>query len=285
MNPVHTETDVVYAATAGRELRCDLHWPVGDVGPLPVAIYLHGGGWARGARSDRAEERLVPVAGAGIAVATIEYRLSGEALWPAQLDDVRAAIDAVPRLFAERGVAISGRTTLWGCSAGGHVALMAALTAAGNGDAGPDAGPGAAPGAAPDAVVAWFPPTDLTLMTDAPASPGARMPAFLPPGAAVPPFERMLLGLGEGDDEDALTRLRGASPLSHVAPGVCPVLLIHGDEDALIPASHSETLRDALLAAGSPVSMLLVRGATHEDPLFDAPAVLGATAAHLKGSA
>ncbi len=278
MNPVHTETDVVYASLAGRALRCDLHWPVAAAGPLTVAIYLHGGGWARGSRSDRAEERLVPVAGAGIAVASIEYRLSGEAPWPAQLEDVRAAIEAVPRLFIDRGVALSGRTALWGCSAGGHVALMAALTAAENDRAGP--------GAILDAVVAWFPPTDLTLMTDAPASPGARMPAFLPPGATVPPFERMLLGLGEGDDRDSVARLRDASPVSHAAaPDVCPVLLIHGDEDALIPASHSEALRDELLAAGAPVSMLLVRGATHEDPLFDAPAVLGATAAHLKGSA
>jgi len=92
MNPVHTETDVVYASIAGRELRCDLHWSVVTPGPLTVAIYLHGGGWARGSRSDRAEERLVPVAGAGIAVASIEYRLSGEARWPAQLEDVRAAI-------------------------------------------------------------------------------------------------------------------------------------------------------------------------------------------------
>lgn len=281
MNPVHTETDVVYTANAGREMRCDLHWPVLAAGPLTVAIYLHGGGWARGSRADRAEERLVPVAGAGIAVASIEYRLSGEAQWPAQLDDVRAAIEAVPRLFADRGVAVSGRTALWGCSAGGHVALMAALTAAETGAA----GPGMGPDAILDGVVAWFPPTDLTLMTDAPASPGARMPAFLPPGAAVPPFERMLLGLGEIEDDVSVGRLRDASPVAHAVPGVCPVLLIHGDEDALIPASHSHALRDALLAAGSPVSMLLVRGATHEDPLFDAPAVLGATAAHLKGSA
>ncbi|WP_100811130.1 MULTISPECIES: alpha/beta hydrolase [unclassified Microbacterium] len=277
MNPVHTETDVIYASIAGRELRCDLHWPVVTPGPLTVAIYLHGGGWARGSRADRAEERLAPVAGAGIAVASIEYRLSREARWPAQLDDVRAAIDAVPRLFADRGVAVSGRIALWGCSAGGHVALMAALTAAETGEAGA--------GAVVDAVVAWFPPTDLTLMTDAPASPGARMPAFLPPGAAIPPFERMLLGLGEEEDDESVARLRDASPVSHAAPDVCPVLLIHGDEDALIPASHSDALRDVLLTAGSPVSMLLVRGATHEDPLFDAPAVLGATAAHLKGSA
>lgn len=267
MSSVRTEPDVEYAAHEGRSLRCDLHWPTADRGPLPVVIYLHGGGWARGSRADRAEERLVPVAASGIAVASIEYRLSGEALWPAQLDDVRAAIEAVPRLFAARGVTVSGHIALWGCSAGGHIALMAALTAAGV-----------------DAVVAWFPPTDLTLMSDAPASPGARMPAFLPPGVAVPPFERMLLGLGDDRDEASAARLRDASPVAHAGSDVCPVLLIHGDEDALIPASHSEALRNALLAAGAPVSMLLVRGATHEDPLFDAPAVLGATAAHLKGA-
>lgn len=270
MNPVHTETDVVYAEASGRALRCDLHWPAVARGPLPVAIYLHGGGWARGSRADRAEERVIPVAATGIAVASIEYRLSGEAHWPAQLGDVRAALAAVPRLFAERGVVLSGRVALWGCSAGGHLALMAALTAADSQAAGPAA------------VVAWFPPTDLTAMADAPASPGARMPAFLPPGAPLPPFERMLLGIADGDE--GAVALRAASPIAHARAGVGSVLLIHGDEDALIPASHSEALRDALLASGAPASMLIVRGATHEDPLFDAPAVLGATAAHLKGS-
>ncbi|WP_100814312.1 alpha/beta hydrolase [Microbacterium lacus] len=283
MNPVHAETDVVYSEASGRALRCDLHWPVsgsGAVLPVPIAIYLHGGGWARGSRADRAEERLVAVAAAGIAIASIEYRLSDEAQWPAQLHDVRAALDAVPALFRERGVALSGRVTLWGCSAGGHLALMAALVAAEQSTGGPDA----TPDACPDATVAWFPPTDLTLMTDAPASPGARMPAFLPPGVAVPPFERMLLGLGDANDDTSASLLRDASPIAHAASAVGPVLLIHGDEDALIPASHSEALRDALLSADAPVSMLLVRGATHEDPLFDDPAVLGATAAHLKGS-
>ena len=281
MSPVHTETDVVYAAAVGgdpsRDLRCDLHWPIGAPGPLPIAIYLHGGGWARGSRADRAEERLVPVAASGIAVASIEYRFSGEAPWPAQLDDVRSALDAVPELFAARGVPLSGRTALWGCSAGGHVALMAALTAAEE----------QAATAIP--VVAWFPPTDLTLMSDAPASPGARLPAFLPPGAAIPPFERMLLALAaedeEGDARGDAEALRGASPVAHAVAGAGPILLLHGDEDALIPASHSEALRDALIAAGGDASLLLVRGATHEDPLFDTPAVLGATAAHLRGSA
>ncbi|MDX2377097.1 alpha/beta hydrolase [Microbacterium sp. LRZ72] len=273
MTSVRTEPDVAYARAGGRDLRCDLHWPADAAGPLPVAIYLHGGGWARGSRSDRASERLIPVAASGIAVASIEYRLSGEAVWPAQFDDVRAALAAVPALLADRGVAVSGRVSLWGCSAGGHVALMAALTAVDD--------------QRPDAVVAWFPPTDLTLMSRAPASPGARMPSFLPPGVEVPAFERMLLGLpdesaGASSDAEAL---RAASPLALVRAGSAPVLLIHGDEDALMPASHSEALHDALRDAGGDVSMLTVRGATHEDPLFDTPAVLGATAAHLRGGA
>jgi len=268
---VRIERDLAYATRGDSTLSFDLHLPAEVAGPLPLALYLHGGGWARGARDDRIADRVPPVAASGLAVASIDYRLSGEAAWPAQLEDVRAALAAIPRIVADRGVPLSGRLGLWGASAGGHLALMAALTAAEEG------------ALAPDAVVAWFATTDLALASRAPASPGARMPSFLPPGAPIPPFERMLLGLR--DDEDGAAALRAASPLGHVGPGVAPVLLVHGDEDGMVPASHSAMLHAALRDAGSPVTTLLLHGATHEDPEFDTPAVLGATAAHLRGEA
>jgi hypothetical protein len=81
--------DLRYATAGGVDLHLDLHLPA--TRPAPLCVYLHGGGWMRGARTDRAAERLVPVARAGVAVASVDYRLSGQAVFPAPLDDVRAA--------------------------------------------------------------------------------------------------------------------------------------------------------------------------------------------------
>ena len=232
--------DVEFARRGTGSLAFDVHAPRDPQAPLALALYFHGGGWMRGSRADLVDARLAPAAGLGLAVASVSYRLSG-------------------------------RVAAWGVSAGGHLALMLALTAERDG----------AP--APDAVVAWFPPTDLSLMSRAPKDERARAPHFMPDLSAVPPFERRLLGLpdaaGPGDEE----RLRAASPIAHAHSATCPILLIHGDEDALVPLSHSLELDARLRDAGAPVSTLVLRGATHEDPAFDTPAVLGATAAHLRG--
>lgn len=263
--------DVEFAHRETGSLAFDVHAPRDPQAPLALALYFHGGGWMRGSRADLVDARLAPAAGLGLAVASVSYRLSGEATWPAQLEDVREALRVVPGIVADHGVPLSGRVAAWGVSAGGHLALMLALTAEEDG----------AP--APDAVVAWFPPTDLSLMSRAPKDERARAPHFMPDLSAVPPFERRLLGLpdaaGPGDEE----RLRAASPIAHAHSATCPILLIHGDEDALVPLSHSLELDARLRDAGAPVSTLVLRGATHEDPAFDTPAVLGATAAHLRG--
>ncbi len=266
---VTTTRDHVYAAPGGIELRFDLHLPAEPTGPLPLAIFLHGGGWLRGTRDGSEAERQRPVAAHGIAVATIDYRLSGDAIWPAQLDDVRMALEVVPAIVVEQGVTLNGRTVLWGCSAGGHLALMAALAPTHGGLV------------TPDAVVAFFPTTDLTLGDRAPRTGAERMPAFLPPGAVLPPFERLLLGLADG--EDGTAELMAASPIAHVRGDAPPILLVHGDQDAMVPLHHSLALHDAIAAAGGAVDTLVVHGATHEDPRFDTAPVLGAVAAAITG--
>lgn len=274
MTDVVTERDIVFATADGTELKLDLHLPAMQHRPLPLAIFIHGGGWRRGTRVDYEESRLLPVSASGIAVASVDYRLSTQAPWPAQLEDIRTAMEVIPGMLGTRGIELDGRTALWGCSAGGHLALMTALTAANEGRG------------APDVVVAWFPVTDLRLMDRAPKGSRTRNPPFLPEGAIPPAFERMLLGLDDAaaDTDAGLEALRAASPIAHTGPGNPPILLVHGDEDALVPLHHSETLHDALTAAASPVSTLVVRGATHEDPAFDTPQVLGAVAAFISGA-
>src|SRR6266568_4204821 len=132
---------------AGRSASCPASCPA------PVIVHVHGGGWRRGSR--RAPLPVLgadfydALAAAGFAVAAIDYRLSGEAIFPAPLEDVRAAFGWVRDHAAAYGLG-AGRVFGWGDSAGGHLALLAALT-----------------GTAMRGVVAWFPVTDLVgLLSD-----------------------------------------------------------------------------------------------------------------------
>jgi acetyl esterase/lipase len=232
--------DIVYGEVPGyRPLELDLYLP-GDGGPAPVIVYVHGGGWRRGSR-----RHPLPVlgpgfyddlAGQGFAVAAIDYRLSGEARFPAPLDDVRAAVGWVGDHGASYGLD-AGRVFGWGDSAGGHLALVAALT-----------------GATVHGVVAWFPVTDL-----------AGLPSDVADAGGVPdpgPESREALLLGA--PAAAVPGLaREASPVAHASAAAPPVLLMHGAADNLVPPAQSIRLAGALRAAGATVELELVPGATH----------------------
>jgi acetyl esterase/lipase len=227
---------VVYREVPGfRPLELDLYLPRDD-GPAPVVVYLHGGGWRRGSRRSRPPAPLNTtlyehLAEQGFAVATADYRLSGEATFPAPLDDVRAAVEWV------RSEMDSAPMFLWGESAGAHLALLAALD-----------------GGKVDGVVAWFPPTDLLgLPGDLTDVGGAADPG---PDSR----EALLLGVPAHLDPDLARR---ASPLTFARPDAPPVLLMHGDADNLVPAAQSIRLATALRDAGAQVELDLVPGAGH----------------------
>jgi acetyl esterase/lipase len=263
---VEVRRDLEFARPDGEPLLLDLHRPAGDA-TVPVCVYLHGGGWARGTRGDRAEDRLAPVARAGIAVASIDYRLSGRAPFPAQLDDARDAVRWLRANGAEHGLA-TGRIGAWGASAGGHLASLLGLCADEGGDA------------AVQAVVAFFAPTDLLALAEDP--PEGPPPPFLTGPPPSPAFEARLLGLDRAaDDPD---RARAASPVHQVRAGAPPFLLAHGDRDGLIPGVQSSRFAEALAAADVPVQLLRLAGANHEDPAFDTPAVLGAVSGFLRAT-
>jgi acetyl esterase/lipase len=266
---VTVRTDLVYDSVRGRELHLDLYLPPSR--PAPVCLWVHGGGWARGSRSARAAERLLPVARAGVAVAAVEYRLSGEAAFPAQLDDVRSAVRWVRRNAADLGLAAE-RVGVWGGSAGGHLAALLALC--------PDERDGELGDSSVQGAVCWFPITDLTMRdTDVPEGPP---PPFLTGPPPSPSNEARLLGVESvGSAADAA---RAASPVTHVHPGAPPFLFVHGDRDGLVPSAHSRTLHRALQAQGVDTSLLLLAGANHEDPAFEAAQVLAAVAAFLRSA-
>src|SRR3954463_14092261 len=119
--------DLEYARKATGPLLLDLHLPARPVAVAPVVVWLHGGGWRKGDRSFAPDlDRYF--AARGYAMANVEYRLSGEALFPAQLEDVRAAVRWLREAAGDLGVDASA-IALWGSSAGGHLAALAATTA------------------------------------------------------------------------------------------------------------------------------------------------------------
>jgi acetyl esterase/lipase len=237
---------LTFAALPGyRPLELDLFRPASD-GPLPAVVYLHGGGWRQGARDMTSpafrEWRpglLARVASAGFAIVCPDYRLSGEARFPAQLDDVNRALDWVTDSGAKHGID-PDRILLWGDSAGGHLAALAALPA--------DERPGIR------GVVAWYPVTDLVgIQADADAVGGE-------PHNAPDSRETALLG---GLISDLPELAADASPVSHVDAATAPFFLAHGTADLGVPFAQSVRLRDALLTAGKEVSLRAVEGADH----------------------
>ena len=118
--------DLVYSHAGGRPRLLDLYLPRGSARPLPVILWLHAGGWRSGDRK-QAPDLSRHFAMQGFAMASMDYRLSREATFPAQLHDVKAAVRWL-RMNGERLGLDGRRIGLWGSSAGGHLATLAALT-------------------------------------------------------------------------------------------------------------------------------------------------------------
>lgn len=230
-----------------RPLRLDLRRPATD-GVVPLVVWIHGGGWRQGGRGNhvfaaqRFHERVLR---RGYAVADVEYRLSREAVFPAQLRDVKAALRWLRAFAPELGLA-ADRFVAWGESAGGHLAALAGLVTDPEleGDSGV-----VGVSSAVQAVVDWYGPADMALFLDddRPAQPA---------GSA----EEWLLG---GRLADHPARVAAASPVSHVRPGAPPFVLLHGTADTTVPYRHSEVLAAALSRAGVRAELVPVPDADH----------------------
>lgn len=222
-----------------RPLTLDLRIPQGD-GPFPVLVWVHGGGWRSGSPRIQpwtgSDDPIEAAVLAGYAVAAVEYRLSAEAVFPAQLDDVRAAVGWLCEHGASYGVD-SDRVGIWGESAGGLLASLAALT---------DGRIGAA--------VIWYGPSHLTTM-QAQAHPDADSDKNAPGSA-----ESRLIGAPVQTRPDLAA---AASPVTYVSEKAPPMLLIHGDRDISVSCAQSIELADALSAAGAHADLVLVADAGH----------------------
>jgi acetyl esterase/lipase len=265
--------DIEYARLDSGPLALDLYRPAGGRAAKTV-LYLHGGGWAVGARNMFAQERLVPIAQRGVAVASTSYRFSDVATYPAQVHDAKGAVRWLRAHGEELGLATE-RIGVWGASAGGFLALTLGLTA-GVAELEGDVGGNLEQVSSVAAVCDWFAPVDLT---DARGTGGLPLPDFASGPPPVPPYAARLLGLERVEDD--VEAARAASPLFLVGKasgGAERYLLVHGDRDGLVSDRASRVMHDALVGAGIDSSLMLLGGANHEGPEFHRPAVLSAVA-------
>ena len=270
MTPVTVLSDITYAEADGRALQLDLYLPDSE-GPVPVVIYLHGGGWGRGDKADDADTRLKPAAAHGIAVLSVNYRLAPAAVYPAQIHDVKAAIRWTRAHGAEYGLNTDA-IGLWGVSAGAMLASLAGLTPTDpilEGALGEDRDQSSAV----QAIAHWFGPTDF--VTTATRSP---MEARIVP----PPFELTLLGPGTADEIAA--KARDASPIGRVTASAPPLLIMHGDRDRIVPIADAEAFHVALSRCGAHSTFMAVAGAGHDDPVFNSTSNIAITAAFLRAT-
>jgi acetyl esterase/lipase len=237
--------DLAYVANGHERQRLDLYLPKGGK-DLPLIINIHGGAFKMGSK-----EQGVPVAylAQGYAVASINYRLSQHAKFPAQIEDCKAAVRWLRVHASEYGLD-PNRFAAWGSSAGGHLAAMLGTT----GDTKQfDVGPHLDQTSRVQAVVDYFGPTDF-LQMDAHRLPNGQVhdPADSP--------ESLLIGGAIQDNKEKTAR---ANPITYVTPGDPPFLICHGDADPLVPHHQSELLEAALKRAGVPVTFYTVKGAGH----------------------
>ncbi|MFD1796942.1 alpha/beta hydrolase [Paracoccus aurantiacus] len=252
--------DRVYSRAGGRDRLADLYIPEGD-GPFPAIIFLHGGGWRFGDRKLAPDLRRF-FADDGFVMVSIDYRLSGEAIFPAAVIDTRTAIRWLRSHAAEYNIDPDW-IGLWGSSAGGHLAAMAALSNADEFASGEwtDASSKVA------AVMEGYGPTDF-LQIDAQKG-GATLPGEDPESAKLPPpgpsaapdsLESLFVG---GAISEQPERVGQASPVNYADGASCPFLIMHGTYDAHVRAGQSRLLFDALSAAGAQAELIEIEGLGH----------------------
>jgi acetyl esterase/lipase len=241
---VTAHRDVVYQTLPGyRPQIVDIYVPAG-AGAHPLVLYIHGGGWMGGhTRNSGAladfPKVLAALAAEGFTVASLEYRLSGEARFPAQLQDSNAALRFL-RAHAGDYKIDPARVGLWGGSAGGHLAALTGVTCR-NADLDPAAGKDACV----QAVVTWYGVYDFKGMTGKPTGDDAG---------------KQLLGCTGPCSDDKLAMV---SPSTYIDAKDPPFLLIHGDQDKTVPVEQSHIGEALLRKAGVPVETIYIAGVDH----------------------
>jgi acetyl esterase/lipase len=238
--------DLEYVPGGHERQKLDLYLPEKADGPLPLVIWIHGGAWRQGSKAGCPGIYLVPK---GYAVASVGYRLSQHAVFPAQIEDCKAAIRWL-RANAKKYSLDPDHVGVWGASAGGHLVALLGTTGGMKSLEGKDGNLDQS--SKVQCVVDWFGPTDFR---------------NVPGEAPESPVTQLLGGPASKEKEKAAL----ASPLAHVHKDCPPFLIMHGDKDPTVRYSASESLEAALKKAGVPVTLVKLEGAGHGGPEFRTP--------------
>lgn len=245
-----------------RPLHLDVYVPETAPGPHPCVVWIHGGAWLFGSRQtppDYWPEGLAfqRAIDAGLAVVAIDYRHSREAPFPAQLHDAKAAVRYIRHFADELGID-PDRIGAWGESAGGHLAALMGLVddpalEGSDGVTGPrsDVSP----------IVDFYGISDIdTMPSFLDSLPPEVVKTLTANGAEPDSPTSIILANSPLPAEDARRLL---SPVHHVRSTPPPFLLVHGEDDGMVPISQSEQLLAALVAAGGDAELVRVPGAGH----------------------
>jgi len=250
-----THRDVVYASPDGIDQQLDVYLPAGD-GPFPTLIWVHGGGWQNG---DKTSARpALEFLDEGYAVASLDYRLSGVATFPAQIQDCKAGLRFLRAHAAEYRLDPT-RFCAMGSSAGGH---LVALLGTSGGEASFEVGDNLEQSSSVQAVVDYYGPTDLVAFVQTPGYEGHARPGSP---------ESKLLGFPPQDRPEESAK---ANSITYVDPKDPPFLIFHGTQDPTVPPDQSRLLHEALDLAGVANTLRFLDGAKHGGPEFFAPEVV-----------
>lgn len=238
--------DIPYAGTAYARQYLDIFLPAktDTSGPLPLVIWVHGGGWQNGSKNHTGWQ--TELLNKGFALAAINYRSTRQAPYPAQLDDCKAALRFLRKYAADFDID-PDNIGFWGSSAGGH--LVALMGTTGNEQAYEGSVGVTGVSTKVQAVLDWYGPTEMFKMYDLLAS-------QQPQGADLSGFPVPKLFSGMPGDKDAL--IRAGSPLFQVDADNPPFMIMHADKDAVVPLEQSQLLYDELKRHNVPAQLHIV---------------------------
>lgn len=237
-------SDVRYCTGGGKALLMDIFVPKQRLrAPIPAILWLHGGGWERGDKNGNSGALML--ADAGFVTASIFYRLSGDDPFPADIEDCKCAIRYLRANAARYGID-PNRIGVAGASAGGHLAELVATADEKAGLEGTGGWPKVS--SRVEAASAYYGVSDFTV--------GAMQ------------FQhhtgKVVVKLFRGDEKEKPELYRLASPIHHVSSDDPPLLLVHGEQDDLVPFLQSVEMAKAYQRAGLTVEFILVKNAGHD---------------------
>ncbi len=252
--------DLPYAETENPRQRLDVYLPKArkSEAPLPIVVFIHGGGWLAGNKGSGQGNLLRFVESGDYAGISIGYRLTTEAQWPAQIHDCKAAIRWIKAHAKERGLDPT-KIAVWGTSAGGHLVSMLGTSGDVKGLEG-TLGKHLDQDSKVTCVVNYFGPEDFLTMV--------RQPSTIDRSQGNEYPEAKLLG-GPVPEREAVAK--EASPVTHISKGDAPFFTAHGTKDPLVPFAQAEELHAALQKAGVPSLLQEMTNGGHgfQSPVLD----------------